>query len=384
MSTAASFILPPLSEIAIGAEGGMHWAAELRGGRVWGVHWQDTRAPDPTGGLWRVRVRRLAPDRRGAIVSLGGQDGEGFLDLSSVKSTPHEGQALVAQVTRAAGSGKRLTLSPEPRLAGRYIVYSPERPGVAVSRQWRDKASAARWQAIARGMATPDEGIVVRAAAQILADEAVLASELARLRQAWASALAKPEPGQVLPPPGLVQTLLTERAGTAPLTFSTDEPLLEPLLRGAIGELTPAEDIRMTRERGGWRIRCGAAEAFDCAAVSEVPLDGGGRIWLERTRACWTVDVDSAGSASDRQSLNCAAAIELGRQLRIRNASGPIVADFLRLPDRQSQAVVINALRAAFAEDRAHVRFNERFDPLGLYTFSRQRIGPELPVMEWS
>jgi ribonuclease G len=77
-----------------------------------------------------------------------------------------------------------------------------------------------------------------------------------------------------------------------------------------------------------------------------------------------------------RFETNQAAAIELARQIRLRQGAGAFIADFLRLPDTKAQAAIIQTLRNAFAEDPAPLRFNPGFDPLGFYAFSRGRVAP--------
>jgi Rne/Rng family ribonuclease len=149
-------------------------------------------------------------------------------------------------------------------------------------------------------------------------------------------------------------------------------------LENAVEATAPGEEILIRRETGNWWQLSGAADAFEGALEPEAPLPKGGRLWIERTRACWTVDVDSSGFADDRLSLNKSAAVEAARQLRLRNASGPILIDFPRMNDTKAETAVIADLRAAFAEDPAALRFNDRFDRLGFYAFSRQRTGTEL------
>ena len=121
---------------------------------------------------------------------------------------------------------------------------------------------------------------------------------------------------------------------------------------------------------------------MDQALQADLPLPRGGRLWVERTHACWTVDVDTAGttgSASDlRRMINHAAAVETARQVRLRRAAGSVVVDFLRMERRDHAQEVIADLRAAFAEDHADLQFNDRLDRLGFYAFSRQRLGLEL------
>ena len=99
--------------------------------------------------------------------------------------------------------------------------------------------------------------------------------------------------------------------------------------------------------------------AFDAALQTEVPIAGGGRLTIERTRALTAVDVDSAnretgGSDPARfaRGLNLAAVPELVRQIRLRGLGGLICVDFTG-PRRKSDAEALTkALISAFDAEK--------------------------------
>ena len=375
------FVLPPVDRIAITAPPGQMLAAEFRGGRVWGLHWQWQDDPDPAGSLWRIRITRLAPGLKGTFAAIGnGPDDEGFLDLSGTKRPPHEGQILIAQATRAPESGKRLTLLPAPRLVGRYLIYSPRRPGLAASRQLRDKETARQLQGLLRTHMQDGEGIIVRAAAapMLTAPEPILA-ELGRHRTAWAAAQAATGLGQIAPPPPLWQQILVERAGTGPVEIAVDSDAAFAGMRAAIGQWAAAEPITLTRDGDSAFSGSSAIDALEASMMQQAPLLDGGSLWIQPARACWAIDVDTAGlrlrTPDDRLAINRAAAVEIARQVRLRRIGGAVAIDFLRLATKDQRLAVVADLRAAFAEDQATLQFNRDFDAVGLYSFSRQRLG---------
>lgn len=130
--------------------------------------------------------------------------------------------------------------------------------------------------------------------------------------------------------------------------------------------------------------RFDADSAIDRALGREVPLDGGGRLTFDPTRALTVVDVDSGAALRDTDDLNRRAAAEIARQLRIRNIAGVIVIDFIdgRAPERQTQLEA--SMRTATMRDRAGCSL-AGFGPLGLYELTRKRAGSPLaelwPVM---
>ena len=75
------------------------------------------------------------------------------------------------------------------------------------------------------------------------------------------------------------------------------------------------------------------AAAFDDAFSSQITLSGGGRLFIERTRALVAIDIDSAGRAQKGNAsaralrLNIDATLEAVRQLSLRRLGGNVVLD---------------------------------------------------------
>lgn len=378
-----SFRLPPVDAIILSASPGEWRAATLRDGIVWGLDWHWPDRPNLVGAVFAVRVTRLAPEARGAFVAVDSQGGEGFLDLSrSHGAAPHEGERLLAQVTRMPEAGKRLTLSPAIRLAGRYLVYTPDHPGISASRQL-SRATAGPLQGMAKRALHPGEGLIVRAAAAGVAETPDLfLAELERHRTAWQALSAKAGLGLVGQPPSLAETLLLERPGIGPLAVLADTAAAAAAVRTAARSWVPTEAVTVSLDPADPFAAHGGEAEMALALGSEVPLRQGGTLWLEPTRACWTADVDSGraqgAAAAVRRETNREAAVELARQIRLRQAAGAFVVDFLRMDGQGEQAAIVRRLQAAFAEDPARRHFNPGFDGLGLYAFSRARIAPSL------
>jgi ribonuclease G len=96
-------------------------------------------------------------------------------------------------------------------------------------------------------------------------------------------------------------------------------------------------------------------EAFDAALALEVPIAGGGRLTIERTRALTAVDVDSADrdtggtdAARFARSLNLAAVPEVVRQIRLRGLGGLICVDFTGPRRKGDTDALTKALMSAF------------------------------------
>ena len=78
-----------------------------------------------------------------------------------------------------------------------------------------------------------------------------------------------------------------------------------------------------------------------------VDLPSGGYIIIEPTEALTVIDVNSGSftrSATARETVlwtNCEAAVEIARQMRLRNIAGVIVVDFIDMDTRRDQMQVL-------------------------------------------
>lgn len=116
-----------------------------------------------------------------------------------------------------------------------------------------------------------------------------------------------------------------------------------------IEQTGPAESPEMTGP-GDDRV----AAAFDEAISLTAQISGGGALTFSPTRALTAIDIDSAGrvdkarAASRALNLNRAAAIELARQIELRNLGGLFVLDCVAPVNRDAGLKVRAAFQDAF------------------------------------
>ena len=97
----------------------------------------------------------------------------------------------------------------------------------------------------------------------------------------------------------------------------------------------------------------GLEDAISDALLKEVKLPSGGRLSIEETKACVCIDVDS-GTDNGRGSisaLNQEAAVEIAKQIRLRNLSGKIIVDFAGSSEYKFIKPVLETLEAELAKD---------------------------------
>lgn len=368
-----------IDTILVSAAPGETRIALLAGGHTIDVAHHRVGHERLAGAVYRGRVTALAPGLNAAFVDIG--DGPpGLLNAGDARTDPdaavapigayvHEGEAVVVQVRRDAMGDKGPRLTMRPALPGRYLVYQPGRDRVEISRRITEEAARERLRRLVGDTA----GVTVRTRAAKAEDQDILA-ELAALRARWGGISASTTPARVLAPPDPLERALSENTGVSRVVVDT------PALYAAARRHCEHGVLETWDEAEPLFDGFGVEAALDAASETWFALPSGGAVTIEQTAALCSIDVDSAGHGRGKTvalDVNLEAAQVIGRQLRLRGIGGIIVIDFISLTRNAHGRQVIDALRAALADDRDAVAPGG-FSKLGLVEMRRRRTRPSL------
>ncbi|MCK5167615.1 MAG: Rne/Rng family ribonuclease, partial [Rhodospirillaceae bacterium] len=127
----------------------------------------------------------------------------------------------------------------------------------------------------------------------------------------------------------------------------------------------------------------GVEDQMDAAHNPVVTMKSGGYIVINPTEALVSIDVNSGRATKERNieetalKTNIEAAIEVARQLRLRDLAGLIVIDFIDMDMNRNNIAVERKLKEALKFDRARIQVG-RISAFGLMEMSRQRMRPSL------
>lgn len=119
----------------------------------------------------------------------------------------------------------------------------------------------------------------------------------------------------------------------------------------------------------------------------KVKLKSGATIIIEPTEALVVIDVNSGQSTNSKNiedtayETNREAAIEIARQLVLRDLGGLIVIDFIDMRSKANIRAVEKTLRDSLKNDRAHLVVG-KISKFGILELSRERLSP--PLLEKS
>ncbi|NII74596.1 ribonuclease E [Dyella sp. SG562] len=354
--------------------------------------------------IYKGRITRVEPSLEACFVEYGAER-HGFLPLkeiareyftpgldpnkANIRDLIKEGHEVVVQVEKEERGNKGAALTTYISLAGRYMVLMPNNPKAGgVSRRIEGEDRQALKEALEHLTVPDDVGLIVRTAG-MGRDAEELQWDLDYLLQLWkaisAAASAQKAPFLIYQESKLfiraLRDYLRNDIGEILIDeeslFNDAREFMQQVMPNALRKLKLYRDDTPLFSR--YQIETQIESAFD----RQVRLPSGGSIVIDQTEALTAIDINSskATKGSDIEetafNTNCEAAVEIARQLRIRDAGGLIVIDFIDMDSPKHQREVEERLKDALKLDRARVQVG-RISRFGLLEMSRQRLRPSL------
>ncbi len=295
-----------------------------------------------------------------------GEAENGMLPLKEAPLGCKEGQSLIVQIRRlpkiaddhaAYDTDKGPLLTTKIQFAGPFAVYEPAAGVTFLRTKSKTLSLEDRDLAVARDLkALQKQAEQVKAAADAAGP---IPRRLLRLHEPLTRALTD----WTRPDLASIQAADLELFNEADQWLNTYWPALKPVLKLSAGPFALAEIHRIT----------------DLARESKrrkIHLKNGGSIVLDQAEALLAIDVNTGkAQGSDNSKLrlqtNLQAASEIARQLRLRNISGLIVVDFIRLSTPEDHETLTAAFKTALDRDPAKMKLGG-WTSLGLYELIRQ------------
>lgn len=355
------------------------------------------------GNIYLGRVENVLPGMNAAFVNIGLEKnaflyaGDIQLDTrgddalaeqlrgARIEKLVRPGQSIVVQVVKEPGGDKGPRVSCHITLPGRLAVLLPTVGYIGISRRITQDDTRARLHALAEGMTAPrGYGAIVRTAAQN-ADEASLRAEFDALERLWESTMRRAKtavaPALLHRDDGLVERAVRDMLSTEVESVRTDDATLHAQLVETAATLAPGLSDRIVFDRTDMPLfdRFRVPKQAESAFKRRVWLKSGGYLVFDYTEALTVVDVNTGKFVGKRSlsetifQLNCEAAREIARQLRLRDIGGIIVMDFIDMESPRQREELLEVLRACLREDRTHTNLAGMTE-LGLVEMTRKKV----------
>lgn len=392
--------------------------AHLRNGQLFDLIVERKKTRQLTGNIYRGRVTNILRNIQSAFIDI--DEGEnGFIHISDIIENTKKfeqmfdmdfdldydiqtvdtrksqqlnidevlkiDQPVLVQVVKEPIGTKGARLTSNISIAGRYLVMLPNSPHRGVSRKIEDRHIREKLKKLIRAFEMPhDMGLICRTACAQATTE-MLIDEAHELLKNWSSIVEKFHQSNS-------STLLFQESDIIRRAVMTcvdkkyerllidDYPTYQQCKK-IYKKYSLEHPLRIEyyRDKVPMFERFNIEKEIEKATRRKIWLSSGGYLYLDRTEAMYTIDVNSGRSSTINGDLeetlvriNLEAAEEISRQLRLRNVGGLVIIDFIDMRARKNQRRVLERLKECMKNDSAKCTILNMSE-FGLVEMTRQR-----------
>lgn len=322
--------------------------------------------------LPHVGVFLVIPDGAHVFVKEKNADNPFYVKRLSQKKDLSEGDLVLVQIEKDAIKTKEMEAVFSVSVKTPYFILTKPGSGVHFSKKLKEDKK----EELA-GICAENASILVRTAASSLTASFLqdkINSSLEKINGIFSSGKNHTGPALVYENDDTLNSILTAfpfAANDLKVTeIKTSDPLICKKL-GDCGSLYKDDGLSLLDL---YRIRT----ITDELRKKTVWLKSGSNIVIEQTEALTVIDVNSAkAKKSTAYEVNDESAESIMEQIRLRNISGIIVIDFMKMKSDEEREKIIKKMKRLAKRDFARISI-EDFTRLGLLEMTREKLFPSV------
>ena len=288
------------------------------------------------------------------------------------------GDELVVQVKKAAVKTKQAVVTKFPEIVGRYAVISTKNSTKGISKKIESEEKKRQLQELLREFEHETYGIVLRTNAEeatekeILTECRLLLDEMRGLMTYSANrtcfSLLRKEDNFYL------KNINNYRPEEYDRIITDDRSVYEELIPVFGENVEFYEDASYSLDH-----LLGISHKIKKALEKRVWLKSGGNLVIEPTEALTVIDVNTGKAIEGKRKkettffkINCEAAVEAARQLRVRGISGIILIDFIDMQEKEHRRQLMSLLKEELNKDKVRTSLID-ITKLGLVEITRMK-----------
>ena len=354
------------------------------------------------GNVYIGKIQNIVNNINSAFVYIQ-KDLVGYLPLDHCKNsvikknndtdTLHIGDEIIVQVEKDRIKTKEAALTTNLTFQGKYIILTIENKKIGFSAKL-NKSEKETLKKMASPYLNEQYGYIVRTGSKELIHnpdgQQILQKEIAYLNQICEDVLLKADSRTVFsclysPASSYITRICNYEAGNIEKIVTDNKALyteISDYLKKQYCDFLPK--LQLYEDESYPISKLYATDTRLSEVTSKnVWLKCGGYLVIEPTEALTVIDVNSGKFVTKKQmedsifKVNAEAAVEIARQLRLRNLSGIIIIDFINMQSKEHISQLLQLLKSEFVKDKVPTQI-AGITALGLVEITRKRILPSL------
>lgn len=377
--------------------------AVLEDGKLCEIYYERGDKTKLTGNIYAGRVQNILPGMNAAFVDIG-LSKNGFLyagdicfdtrdqaelrdqlEKRRIETMLRPGQMIVVQVVKEPGGSKGPRISGSITLPGRLCVLIPNLRYAGVSKKITDASERDRLFAIAREISDEfGSGVIIRTAGEGAGAEEFRA-DYDRLTKQWkqieTAGMHAAKPRLIQSDGSLALRCVRDMLDEKVSAVRTDDEALYGEISAHAKALTPnfADRVELVKTETPLFDLLRIDHQIENAFSRHVYLKSGGNLVIDETEALTVIDVNTAKFTGKKNltetifRLNCEAAGEIARQLRLRDIGGIVIVDFIDMESEEEKQALLEHFRELLKNDPNKVNVLG-MTSLGLVEMTRKKV----------
>lgn len=337
------------------------------------------------GNIYIGIIKNIVPGIKAAFVDIG-KDKNAFIhfeDLYKINNEVKINQKILVQVQKNPIKQKGAKLTTNIKLTGRQIVLMPRTNFITISRKITDEKIKERLKAIVEEYLPSSLGAIIRTSC-VSATEEELKEDIQRLVARW-NKIQKEIADNINEYPcvieennDIIKSLILGTADNNMNEITTNNANFNKEIKNFLKAYNLDNTVKVKLENDVFNKYTIQKELQDLEK-NKLWLRCGGYIVIDKTEALTAIDVNS-GKCVGKDNLeatilkvNTEAAVEIAKQIRLRDIGGIIIIDFIDMKEESSKEKLLNCFKEETKKDRAKVQV-EGFSKLNLLELTRKQM----------
>nr|WP_302887331.1 Rne/Rng family ribonuclease [uncultured Romboutsia sp.] len=341
---------------------------------------EDNKNSKKVSNIYRGVVKKVILGIQACFVDIGFEK-LAYLQLGK-DSNIKAGQDILVQVNKEEVGTKGAKLNTEISLAGRYLVYIPTNDRITISNKILDEKERFRLKKIANSVSKGTKGLIIRTEAVGCTKEE-LEADINELKERYEEIIKEYKLG--IGPKLLYKELdfsskyIKDNVNEDIEKIVTNDKCKYDELKNILKSIKKEYIEKLELEENKdifdlYRVE----NQIEKALSKKVWLKSGGYLIIDKTEALTVIDVNTGrftGNLKLEETVyqtNIEAAIEVCRQLKLRDIGGIVIVDFIDMHKAKYKQEIINILNEEFKKDKRKTEVLG-MTRLGLVEITRRR-----------